>query len=103
MAGTVISFPKRGVYRVLAEIDRITELANDTEVLLNLSKSDNLDLSGLLDLLEQSSRTLGQIGAILLEEQDRAQMDGLLSSLQGLIEQTRERVRRLGCLMRQDS
>lgn len=95
VAGTVISFPKRGVYRALAEIDRITELASDTEVLLSLSENDNLDLSGLLDLLEQSSKSLGEIGAILLKEQDREQMEAVLSSLDGLIKQTRERVRKL--------
>ncbi|MES1149324.1 MAG: hypothetical protein ABUL53_09085 [Bradyrhizobium guangdongense] len=49
----------------------------------------------LVLVLEQSSKSLGEIGAILLKEQDREQMEAVLSSLDGLIKQTRERVRKL--------
>lgn len=90
----VIAFPGRGTDPALGGINRITKLAQDADEILS-RHGHHLDLSGMLDLLEQASQTLAELGAILLTGEDRQQMEILLVSLDTLIARTRDRLRRL--------
>lgn len=87
----VIPFPGRNAGRALIEIGKITRLAKDAEQLLSRD-GRNLDLPGLLDLLDQSSQTLAELGALLLTGEDRRQMEIVLASLDRLIARTRDRL-----------
>jgi hypothetical protein len=55
----------------------------------------NLDLRGLLNLLERANRTLAELGTILLSDGELSRMDRVLRSLDELIERTREHVAQL--------
>jgi hypothetical protein len=80
-----------------ARVDRITSLAHDAEELLR-GHGRALDLSGLLDLLDKASRTLTELGSLLLAGDDMQQIEVVLDSLDTLIARTKERLRQISHL-----
>jgi hypothetical protein len=86
----VIPFSRLREHR--ARVDRIARLAHDAEELLR-GHGRALDLSDLLDLLEQASQALAELGAVLLAGDDTQQMEVVLVSLDTLIARTRDRLR----------
>jgi hypothetical protein len=87
----VIPFPGRGRHRAPDNVQRINELAQQIETELS-GLEGRSDLPGLLAVVEQSSETLADLGALLLTRGDRDQMESVLASLDILIARTRDRI-----------
>jgi len=87
-------FPRDRTHHGADRIERIAELAQELELLVS-TPHDALDFPGMLDVVEQSSRRLAGLGALLLTKQDREHMDAVVASLNLRIVQTRDRIGRL--------
>lgn len=95
----VIPFPDHETNCAAERIARVTELAQHIELLAS-GLHDALDFPGLLNLVEQSSQTLAELGRLLLLNQDREQMESVLASLRLLIGRARDRIDRLNDISR---